>query len=702
MLSPVSLSLANRSRFAWMILAFGLSTAPSQAQFRQTAGPGGGHVNAFTVAEGDFYVGTYDGVYRSTDQGRNWKPAGLVGEEITTLASMGNLILAGTNVHGLFRSRDAGKTWTQPGPNAGTVLTLAILDGIVFRANLGGSITASSDSGLTSERWMKGLPTTANFYYVQNIAGKVYAFMDDLGAYTFSLTDTAWSPVPGSLRLPSGVMALAVTDSATFIGTLQYGLFRVGKNDTVATKLVNGLSATEEIRSLAVKGAAIFASTDTATFRSLDQGNTWSRIGSLIPAAVDAGGFFSVGTELYLGSSIGFLRLAATGDSWVQLNAGLSVTNVTSFASLGSDLFAGTLGDGIFRTSDAGATWTPVSAGLTKPSIYSLLADGNTLWAAASSGIYRSDDRGANWTRQEQAPRWSANTLIRSGDAIVAGTDFGSYRSVDGGATWTGPGAGLPTSTTVFNLAKNDAALFAATDVGVVRSSDDGASWTGRGGSSSSPNYCLLAVGSDLYAGGEVSGRIAHSADNGATWGIETRGLTEAGYIYSVASENGFVFAGSTSGKVYRSSIKTANWTNIGDGLAKSMKTKAMAIFDGILFVGAELGGVWKRALTEVTALPRVTYPEGTDGSQAISFPEGCLAPGCQVDFGVPLSGRAVLELYDTRGEKVETLFAGEVRAGGHRAFLTGSELAAGIYFLRLRSPGLDQTRRVLVGKTGN
>ena len=55
-------------------------------------------------------LGTHNGVYRSTDGGRSWRAAGLVGEDAMNLVRAGDTIFMGG--HDVFaKSVDGGKTW---------------------------------------------------------------------------------------------------------------------------------------------------------------------------------------------------------------------------------------------------------------------------------------------------------------------------------------------------------------------------------------------------------------------------------------------------------------------------------------------------------------------------------------------------------------------------------------------------------------
>jgi hypothetical protein len=74
---------------------------------------------------------------------------------------------------------------------------------------------------------------------------------------------------------------------------------------------------------------------------------------------------------------------------------------------------------------------------------------------------------------------------------------------------------------------------------------------------------------------------------------------------------------------------------------------------------------------------------------------------GMRVDYAVPRAARLDLSLFDMQGRHVATLVDGLVPAGRNQAVWDGSvggrQAPAGVYFLRLKSPGVNLTRRLVV-----
>ncbi|MCA9420525.1 MAG: hypothetical protein KC592_05895 [Nitrospira sp.] len=180
----------------------------------------------FRLAGGDL-----SGLLRTTDGGNTWTPITdplLVGEHISSVASRGNILLAGANdffdgggIGGLFRSTDTGVTWTQisgagTGLPAGTVddlggdpsfgsrLYVALQGNGIYRTDdTGANWTQVSNNDVTLNGAMLGSTNTRIavagdsrvFVLVTNGSTVSYiGFSDDLGA-TWTQMD-----IPGTVE----------------------------------------------------------------------------------------------------------------------------------------------------------------------------------------------------------------------------------------------------------------------------------------------------------------------------------------------------------------------------------------------------------------------------------------------------------------------------------------------------------------------
>ena len=105
----------------------------------------------------------------------------------------------------------------------------------------------------------------------------------------------------------------------------------------------------------------------------------------------------------------------------------------------------GTLGQGIWRSSDGGDTWLRVRHGLYSECAVRALAvhpsDARVMYCGADTGVYRSEDSGEHWERLDspmsEIPIWALAIDPVDPNIIFAGTRPAAlFRSTDGGQHW--------------------------------------------------------------------------------------------------------------------------------------------------------------------------------------------------------------------------------------------------------------------------
>ncbi|HEX2982458.1 MAG TPA: T9SS type A sorting domain-containing protein [Ignavibacteriales bacterium] len=73
--------------------------------------------------------------------------------------------------------------------------------------------------------------------------------------------------------------------------------------------------------------------------------------------------------------------------------------------------------------------------------------------------------------------------------------------------------------------------------------------------------------------------------------------------------------------------------------------------------------------------------------------------PETNISVVLPKSGYVKLTVYDLTGREISKLYQGELTSGRHNFKFSGSALSSGIYFYRLESAGLTQTKKMLLLK---
>ena len=119
----------------------------------------------------------------------------------------------------------------------------------------------------------------------------------------------------------------------------------------------------------------------------------------------------------------------------------------------------------------------------------------------------------------------------------------------------------------------------------------------------------------------------------------------------------------------------------------------------GVMHVGAFLHD-YQYDISEITIIG--TGVAGSeDPSAALSLDRPYPNPiteNASLGFNVPFSGNVEISVYDVSGRMVETILSGSVESGSHSvSWAPGSEIASGVYFIRLTTDGGVLTQQAMV-----
>jgi hypothetical protein len=282
-------------------------------------------------------------------------------------------------------------------------------------------------------------------------------------------------------------------------------------------------------------GSYLFSTTDGGVFLSTNNGTSWNPFGSTIIYAT----VLTVSdTNLFAGTydhGVFLSTYNGTGwTNWTAVDSGLSNTDIWTLAvspssggTGGLNLFAGTKGNGIFRSTRNGASWThwtAVDSGLTSNRVYAFVVtpngtDGSNIFAGTEGGgVFLSTNNGTYWTAVNSGlANTNVNALAVSGTNLFAGTHDGVLLSTNNGNNWTAVNSGL-TTTFVNSIAVSpdgtgDTIIFVGTwGGGVFFSTNNGAHWTDIHSASMNPWDWTVNVspdgkgGKDLLVGTEGGG----------------------------------------------------------------------------------------------------------------------------------------------------------------------------------------------------
>ena len=567
--------------------------------WEHTNGPGGGDIYSLFVAyNGNIFVGTASGVFRSTDNGDSWSGTGLIYDVVNCFAeNFSGDIFAGTS-YGIFRSTDNGGSWIQTGFANAYVLSMAISFQDIFVGTDNG-IYSSYDDGNT---WTQiGLENSSVSSIVIKWWGEIFAGIYQgwiyEGVYRSTDYGSTWIAVNNGLT-NTDITALAINYNEDLLAsTYGGGVFQSTDNGDNWIAINNGLTSMNIYFIDIDASGNFFVETTTGLFRSTDNGISWTNINSDFTYYLVNSLDFNYGV-IFAGTNGGVFRSTDNGDTWAASNYGLTNIHIRSLVcNTSNDIFAGVNSLGVFRSTDNGDNWTKTSLPDVQVRSLAINLSGDIFAGTFGAGIYRSTDNGDTWVNIGNGLfDYVGPIAINAMGDIFVGTDGGVFYSSDNGESWSLTGL---TDVRVASLAINDSGnIFAGAyygpnySCGVFISTDNGNTWTQVNNGLTNPHVRCLAINQsgDIFAG--TYGEVFRSTDNGNNW-VQTP-LPWANVHALAINIVGDIFAGTfQSGGAYRSTDNGNSWTAINSGLSSDALSFAINS-DGYIFAGTYSSGVFR------------------------------------------------------------------------------------------------------------
>jgi len=296
----------------------------------------------------------------------------------------GRWLLAFLLLSAAFIRADA--QWKQvPGKTAAMGASCFLSSGAtLFAGQLGEGVIQSTDGGATWQVADSGL-TNRDVYALTAYGPNLVAGTFGDGLFISSNGGTSWSAVVDTLLLDPDVISLTLIGSVVYAGTFFGYVFTTDLSDT-ALQSVPLSYLGDPVYTLLDVDTSLFASTYDGVLVSNPASAIWQQKDSSFTPVVycldTCLGFLFAGT-----AGQGVFRSSDGGLSWDAVDSGVADPNINALVSVSGNLFAGT-NEGVFLTSNGGVSWSAVNTGLTTSIVYSLGASATTLFLGSNVGIW--------------------------------------------------------------------------------------------------------------------------------------------------------------------------------------------------------------------------------------------------------------------------------------------------------------------------
>lgn len=668
------------------------------------------------------------GVYKSTNGGLNWSPAGIN----YTLSQ--NKIIYKLLIH----------------PQNGQILYAATSDSLLKTTNGGTTWQTLYSSKFTDMKFKSNDPNVlfASNSFLDQIF--LYKFVNDaVDTYQLITSNGYRAEIGVSIANPLIIYVLAATNAGSFGGIFKstnagVNYSRVDVNPPVGIMAYKtngtGDSLTQGKYDLCIAVSPLEINTvfigGITTWKSTNGGVNWQSNSSWSPdtsynnnnytrAVVHADKHaltYQNNTTLFEGNDGGIYKTTNGGTNWQDLSNGLNISQIyrigvsqtntnlvlTGLQDNGSKLFAN-------------PTWKDVYGGDGMECIVDH-SNSNYMYVTYCDGeIYRNTDGFITFSTVQISdtipgkPKgaWVTPYIMNplNSSKLYAGYNR-VWKTNNRGDTWYSGSQILSDTQKIRCLA------IAPSDTSVLYAADPDRMWKTTNGGSTNwtavpvPNLSYyityIAVKNDdkntlwITFGGYDANRVYQSSDGGENWTNISAGLPNIPVMsivqYKSALGRVVLYVGTDRGVYVKDGNN--NWVPFSSGLPNVVVTELDIYYNATgdkLRAGTFGRGLWETNIS-TTGIQNISSELPIEYSLGQNYPNP-FNPVTKINFQMPSKGNVSLKVYNQLGQEVAVLADKFMNAGYYSADFDGSRLSSGVYFCKLITGNYTATKKMLLIK---
>jgi photosystem II stability/assembly factor-like uncharacterized protein len=379
-----------------------------------------------------------------------------------------------------------------------------------------------------------------------------------------------------------------------------------------------------------------------------------------------------------------------TNAQWTLCN---KPTGVSPFSLMinNDTVYMGTVGNGVYRSTDGGLTWTQINNGITSMQIWAINQVGTAIFASSTGGtVFKSTNGGDSWVLSNTGV--SSTAIVKkfvsfNGKIFAATTNTGILISNDDGSSWAQHNSGI-VGLVAGEIVVIENELYAAVNNKRVYKYDStNQNWISKG-NTGLPNQsigCMTYIKDSsqnitFFVGNGNSNEVAKSTNGGDNWSVVKNGLPNVG-VYSILGIGTEVYLGNDYG-VYKTTDYGANWIDIsGFTLTSPAKFLSKSSTDLYVLQGAAL---WKKSLSN---LSNIDNNDGLINKEIVVFPNPSNG-----NFNIEIDENSIgakASIYSLLGQKIKDFSL--------NSMTTNQNLTKGVYLIEIEKEGIKTTKKLII-----
>ena len=191
------------------------------------------YIYTFIESQNKIYAGTAHGVYVSTDKGLNWKYCGLQDEIYALVIKEGIIIAAANEDNEMYKSVDGGETWIPVGFNdCCNMFDMTVCDNYIF-AGTGNTIYRSANNGTTWDT----LNNEINIHAFAVKDSRLFAGSSK-GVYYSDNYGENWIAFNSNID-DVHIVSLGISDTYIYAGTWDLGIWKRSLSELTGIETIN-------------------------------------------------------------------------------------------------------------------------------------------------------------------------------------------------------------------------------------------------------------------------------------------------------------------------------------------------------------------------------------------------------------------------------------------------------------------------------